>query len=1180
MAWYYGVNNSDLYGSNFSTVLADAPPPLDDTFDEDDNEIVFRNDVNKSKKYGEKPVASLVKKTQSSEEKFTEKSKLGGSVQKGKNEHDTEEGDEESDFGDFASFADFGSAFGQGNGSGESQDWFTSHDNSEKSLQSWDAKSSQQGPSNNVENGVDDSDFAAFQANEDSVNIQESLPNGSSHQGNSDSDWVNKSALTNSNINGSYDLESDDDFGDFATTENATTNPGVTAVKDVDNGETADKKSVAHHGDSTVDVNTKALFHDDSKKDCDILKESLSEQNNEFKTEKDTAPDVSSERFLGFVGSNRGDQESRQLDSLSAEATSSEIPTTVLADSEEGVHINSVSSRSTRIKQSTNGEQLTGKKCNTVDSQNYTTLEKDAAKLSPEPSESICNGDDFGEFADFNDMPLQQSSGRDELVQKDISPVAPEGENDEVVKGDSSFVGTASKRNKYYSDDDDDDFGDFGSFEKKHGKQDETSSDSITVDAKLTESKVNNDPFVAKASSIQDKDIDNDFGDFGAFEVNHSEKEERTGSVDSEPKPMSNQEKDKDDFGGFGAFDSFSSGTREDKDQNNSIGSCSASDLEEKPLQIEGQNSDDFGDFDSFRSSAMNSQKGCDGSSANTETFGSFESNIKDSHKDNERSKDFGDFGTFESSVENSLNNGQCNDDFGGFDGNESDTKSVQEKDENTDDFGDFGSFEANSKDCESQNKNTDDFNEDFGSFETNAKDSERHNENGDDFGDFGSFESNAKDFGQDAQSGFGDFGAFKSQDSIKADGGDDDFGGFETADERVSEQKFEGFKASSTKGELKQNIQTNEFGAFDSKSKNLSTAKQTDDDFGDFSHGEENKSGGFASFSSSDSNLTASLGASTDKNTSIKQQKTEILQHFSPSVNFMIKQARDSISVCFTSELKNKFNSQCTILSSRVGKSLHSNKELWQHLEHAENEGQILFSWSNSFSQHKKFLSLCICPERPPPLQVGSMLKPIVSSQFPPFGGGQPGALLMPAPVSKMPQFTSGLDFLEPLKGSQAAVQSPLQSKESMQGSSHPMALPDLSFIMGNSLKRTSSKPDVKDNISDTTSESSSLDLDFFAPSISQPQGGKTESRGLYEEDLLGLNISLSSVDQQKLDSPKPQKTSDTKKVWQRGGVTIPLSSQEKQAQLSAAAKNILDQLEDLAFMNSPVLMFPLKPE
>lgn len=33
----------------------------------------------------------------------------------------------------------------------------------------------------------------------------------------------------------------------------------------------------------------------------------------------------------------------------------------------------------------------------------------------------------------------------------------------------------------------------------------------------------------------------------------------------------------------------------------------------------------------------------------------------------------------------------------------------------------------------------------------------------------------------------------------------------------------------------------------------------------------------------------------------------------------------------------------------------------------------------------------------------------------------------------------------------------------------------------------------DVKDNVSDTVSESSSLDLDFFAPSIAQPSDGKT---------------------------------------------------------------------------------------
>ena len=55
------------------------------------------------------------------------------------------------------------------------------------------------------------------------------------------------------------------------------------------------------------------------------------------------------------------------------------------------------------------------------------------------------------------------------------------------------------------------------------------------------------------------------------------------------------------------------------------------------------------------------------------------------------------------------------------------------------------------------------------------------------------------------------------------------------------------------------------------------------------------------------------------------------------------------------------------------------SNKELWQHLERAENEGQILFSWSNSLSQHKKFFSLCICPERPPPLQVIIIISELV---------------------------------------------------------------------------------------------------------------------------------------------------------------------------------------------------------
>lgn len=200
----------------------------------------------------------------------------------------------------------------------------------------------------------------------------------------------------------------------------------------------------------------------------------------------------------------------------------------------------------------------------------------------------------------------------------------------------------------------------------------------------------------------------------------------------------------------------------------------------------------------------------------------------------------------------------------------------------------------------------------------------------------------------------------------------------------------------------------------------------------------------------------------------------------------------------------------------------------------------------------------------------------------------------------------------------------------------------------------------DVKDNVSDTASESSrsSLDLEFFAPSTSQPSDAKSglckfitfflgkllvkweamqflsvlylsfllffylnkyrhSAFGLkfiwfcfilsswivlcswtllckcsdlslwlsdskaFHEDLLGLDILSSSSEIKKGEVPKAHKVPSTnmKKVWQHGGVTIPLS-QGKRSELSATAKSVLEQLEDLTFMNSSVLMFPLKPE
>lgn len=67
-----------------------------------------------------------------------------------------------------------------------------------------------------------------------------------------------------------------------------------------------------------------------------------------------------------------------------------------------------------------------------------------------------------------------------------------------------------------------------------------------------------------------------------------------------------------------------------------------------------------------------------------------------------------------------------------------------------------------------------------------------------------------------------------------------------------------------------------------------------------------------------------------------------------------------------------------------RICFSYFSNMGLWQHLEKSEKEGRLLFNWSNSFSDHKKFLSLKICPERPPPLQVRSVMAFVDEFIFP----------------------------------------------------------------------------------------------------------------------------------------------------------------------------------------------------
>ena len=923
MAWYYGVNNSELYGSNFSTVLADAPPPLDDTFDEDDDEIVFRNDVSKSTKCSENNVVSPGNKRLSSNHfELSDKSRLDGSVPNGEASRKLEQegsknAEMEDDFGDFASFADFGSAFGQGNTTSGEQD--------------------------------DDEydDFAAFQENEISPKTLENIPNGSSDPRKSNNDWLNKSAVEIKNVssNSSYDMESDDDdFGDFACVENtisshkenalktednsAVSQPDVAAslksqgktVKDDNNyfkseevsissegnaiqcsGDLADKRSINHSGEPTVNQSSNGSLRYVNKEDCN----SLGEQNNENETGEATARDLSLENSSSCADN---DQELRPLGDLSV---------TISHDDDYSRGISSVHNEEVKTnKERDQASSLLAVNDKKEESDNTKKDEKSNSSTcesgleTEKPPENVDSNDDtFGEFADFNDRSSKETSLDNNEMEESVDR-----------KMDNSS-GIAPK---------------------------------FVVG-------VADGPIQSETAPLEDGDSDNDFGGFGSFEENCVKKggsESDFEATDLKPNSQSNENEDDDDdsFGGFGAFES-NKGIRENG-HDDSFGKFNAINSSEKPFSNEDQRiEDDLGNFATFSSNASDSQKGDDSSKGDFGDFGSFKSNDKGSQAE-ENDNEFGNFGDSESNTKISEKDDDDDGDFGEFGGFESNGKDSL-KVENDDDFGDFGGFESNDKDsqkddsgnhfgdfggvtCKSdavespKQDNAEDFG-DFGRYKTKngIKDSLKSNDNtDDDFGDFGSFESKAKHSEQHPHSNnFGDFGTFKSQttNSLKKDGVDEfgDFGAFESKVKSVDDS-HSNVKKSQT--QTKENdtfgdVRTSEsleFGAFSSNSKNVNNSGQTNDDFGDFSGGRDKKTDGFASFSSSASHSAVSVDSPSRKNVDLKQHGTGTLSHFSPGVSVVIKQVGDPISACFTSEQRHVSGCQCDILSTKVEKRFH----------------------------------------------------------------------------------------------------------------------------------------------------------------------------------------------------------------------------------------------------------------
>ena len=907
MAWYYGVNDSELYGSNFSTVLADAPPPLDDTYDEDENEIVFPNEAKKLKKFNGQTAASSSTNSHSSDEKFNDKSK-----------HDDGSGppegqvsvQEDPDFGDFAGFADFGTAFGQEK-SGESRDWFTGDEintNSPRAVKT-------------ARHDNEVADFAAFPENGESPN-QENIANGSFEQENSNTiDYkrnYNNSENRNNSINGSYDMDSDDDFGDFASVEKSTGGPeevstdsesktieiqpdiergcasmGKTSTESnvrsdgVDdnsrrkipqcNGDTTDKEVVSHCEESTVNYTSQGFPNVDKS------------QENAFGTERHTN--------VKHVPTALGkDDKLMPLNESYVAVKQKDNGDSVLSETEreKGKIENSTEAEVLSINQKKESLE------NAVTSGNSRTFEHGSENETLTKDEL---NDDFGEFADFTVPPVKQTSTHDdddeeEKEEKLCDKQMPHSLVSAGDGNDSSCFQVDSVQNN----DNDDEFGDFGSFDEGHDQNYKSTTDFIAVDSRTecmsTQNGNDDDDFGEFGSSTNAQNAfppenSDDFGNFGTFksETKDTQKVD-DGKDDSEDfdisiskeKTLPNEDQSTCDFGAFNSR-TKDSPNKDDDGFGESDTSCPG----EKTVAREDQDDDDFGDFGSFKSRTKDSHENNDDSFGE---FGTSNSGQKSLPKEDQDNNDVSNFGAFDSSTKDSQKDSDMENDFGDFGSFESNTKTDESN--NSDDF---GSFESNTKNDQSGNSNSDSFDADFGSFEAQAKDSSDKNETENEFGDFGSFESTVKDLpeGEQRSSNVKDFHASELKDDGK-------FGDFRTSNSPQNSQK-------------KKNLQIDEFGPLNSASKNINNSRDSKDDYGDFSSG-EGKGSSFSSFPNSHSE-------SSSKRNEVSKQRETSISYFVPGNNVIIKQVGDAISPCFISEQRHISHCHCDILSSRVQQSL-----------------------------------------------------------------------------------------------------------------------------------------------------------------------------------------------------------------------------------------------------------------
>ncbi|XP_031565979.1 aftiphilin-like isoform X2 [Actinia tenebrosa] len=1051
--------SSNLYGSNLSTVYADGPPPLDDTLEEDDGEIVFR-DKSPRKESPEPKLVKDEKGTVSGESDFNPWSK-----------NDATKDEAVDDFGDFSGFADFSSAFGGGDSNSQNDSsWFKNGDNDQSSVTKFNhdfenheaeisassrknVKKAEERTSKNDDfgcfSGGDDSDFddfCSFTSNSQHINTGKSEESSSKDSQTRKDSESKKTTNSDDLIKKVKTIHGSSDKFHYSLEQNAKTS-NFDSVDDFDEfgssegGSTLNQRSVPPINDSSNShaQNITSGTHSAMKPTC-------------FSDDDDDFGDFSSSSFDDDSGGTAKTPELiiKSETNFSSQSKDKELQNT---------HLNGSS----------------------IESEHNPTDSKD----NNEPVS----------------IPQHNGSETDLKKNEDIS----------MSDRDKDFINTdQSKENITLDDkDDDDEFGDF--------------SASISSVTKTEETKTKEMP----SNSIVQDDDDEDFGKFGS------------------PPSLSNLQGDDDDFGEFGAVAAPSKDN--DKNDDDDFGDFGAASPPGLPsLHGNSDNEDEFGDFGSGINKPSSQSNDCDG-----EEFGNFgvlptSTSAEEKPKtDNDDDDDeFGDFGATFPSKETGVAK---------LTATEEKTKS-----NDVDELGDFDAAPVTSKsnlhssaDAAAAAAAADD--DDFGAFgsapATNKPDL-HGNDDADDFGDFGSIPTtnNPDLHGNNDDDDFGDFGVASPTSQQNKN---DDFGNFPEVKQPNSKDSKS--KSTSEPSSLESRVnppndEDDEFGQFDA-----APSKSSDSDFAGFKSSDKT-SKGFADNSSMPQKSILSPFSATNNSQSfsnkdvLQEQPSKLSGNTSvikPQCNTNLDRLENPIKKCFTIK---DVTMQSNVIIQMIEHQVQSERsKAWQQLLTSEKDGSLRFDWVLSEHQVKMLEGLSMLP-----------VKIQTSVSFNPKGQ-------VPTPL-----FASSMGLLEPVKG----VITPFHHVEEINPSQDPFGAPpevgvqDLGFGKGSKKEHSTLHTESKDNASDTISVSSSLDLDFLAPSSTNGDSTKTESRGLFEDDLLGLGM---------FNEPSPSpKITNGKNVFKFNNITIPLATNE--GNLSEQAKTVVKDFEDLTFMLSKVLMFPLK--